>query len=440
MVDAVGLLQELVKIPSPNLPGDTRAIATSIAATMREAGCDVKVLAPDSKPEAQSVVATLGQGSPVIMLHAHIDTVPIAANEAQRWSVDPYAAVIRDGKLYGKGSVDDKAPLAAMMAVILEKSTEYRVPSTERKENTGDNPLSPTLSPLHGERAQETPPPNPLYINKEGGQMQGTLVLVAAAEEETGGRLGTKWLAESGHLPMCDFIVVGEQTHNHVATAHKGVMRATVRATGRSVHATNPDRGVNAIVAMARAVLALEAYHKELATRPHPIVGVPTCNVGVIQGGSTANTVPDSCVVYLDRRMVPGEDPAAVQAEMNAVISGVEVGAAELTIGEFQTSNWFESTAVSPLAETFLASVEMELHEHPGPIGYLPGSDAKHLTGVTRGEMIIFGPGSYEVAHAFDEYVDVREFESTVNILRTFVGKIFNHKDTKKSKDQTEDI
>ncbi|MBA3867884.1 MAG: M20/M25/M40 family metallo-hydrolase [Anaerolineae bacterium] len=423
MIDAVVLLQELVKIPSPNLPGDTRAIAAYIAEVMREAGCMVKMLAPEQKPEAQSVVATFGQGAPVIMLHAHIDTVPIAVNEAQRWSVDPYAAVIQEGKLYGKGSVDDKAPLAAMMAVILEKA----------------HPLPLTPSPLRSEREPENAKPLSQHGN-EGEQIEGTLVLVAAAEEETGGVLGTKWLAENGHLPMCDFIVVGEQTHNHVATAHKGVMRATVRATGRSVHATNPDRGVNAITAMAKAVLALDAYHKELATRPHPIVGVPTCNVGVIQGGSTANAVPDSCVVYLDRRMVPGENPAVVQDEMRAVIDGVDAGEATLSIGEFQTSNWFESTAVSALAQTFLGCVEGEFRKtlapqpplphgegesenpyYPGPIGYLPGSDAKHLTGVTRGEMIIFGPGSYEVAHAFDEYVDVKEFASTVNILRAFV-------------------
>ncbi len=385
MLDAITILQNLVKIPSPNLPGDTRAIAAYIAEVMQEAGCEVKILAPENKPEAQSVVATLGEGMPVIMLHAHIDTVPVAANEAQRWSVDPYAAIIKDGKLYGKGSVDDKAPLAAMMHIIIQKCAEQ----------------SNTSEKLHG-----------------------TLVLVAAAEEETGGRLGTKWLADSGHLPMCDFIIVGEQTFNHVATAHKGVMRATVRAIGRSVHATNPDRGVNAIVAIARAVLAFDSYHKELANRPHPIVGVPTCNVGVIQGGSTANAVPDSCVIYLDRRMVPGEDPAKVQTEMKAIIAAVNAGAAELTIGEFQTSNWFESTAISPLAQTFLACVEKELNEYPGPIGYLPGSDAKHLTGITRGEMIIFGPGSYEVAHAYDEYVDLHEFASTANILRDFVGRV----------------
>lgn len=428
MIDAVSLLQELVKIPSPNLPGDTQAIAAYIAGVMGEAGCEVKILAPESKPQAQSVVATLGQGAPVIMLHAHIDTVPIAADEAQRWHVDPYSGAIENGKLYGKGSIDDKAPLAAMMAVILEKSAEYKVLST-----AGDS------------KAVSSP------------QGKGTLVLVAAAEEETGGVLGTKWLAESGHLPMCDFIVVGEQTYNHVATAHKGVMRATVRATGRSVHATNPDRGVNAITAMARAVLALEAYHNELAKRPHPMVGVPTCNVGVIHGGSTANAVPDSCVVYLDRRMVPGENPSTVQDEMRAVIASVDAGAAALSIGEFQTSNWFESTAVSDLAKTFLACVEAEFKRtltpqpplphgegeqeaegsqtlpygntgmssatYPGPIGYMPGSDAKHLVGVVRGEMIIFGPGSYEVAHAFDEHVDVKEFESTVNILRAFVSK-----------------
>ena len=208
------------------------------------------------------------------MLHAHIDTVPIAENEAQKWTVDPYAAKIRDGKLYGKGSVDDKAPLAAMMQAIR-------------------------------------------HVADHQDRLQGTLVLVAAAEEETGGRLGTRWLADSGALlAMRDFIIVGEQTYNRVATAHKGVMRATVRTTGRAAHATNPARGINAITAMARAILALEAYHNDLAARVHPMVGVPTCNVGVIQGGSTANAVPDNCVVHLDRRMIPGEDPAAVQAEL----------------------------------------------------------------------------------------------------------------------------
>ncbi|HRL12139.1 MAG TPA: M20 family metallopeptidase [Aggregatilineales bacterium] len=374
------IIKDLVRIPSPNPPGDTRDIAAYIADIMQSARCGVRKVAPVEKPQAESVIATLGEGTPVIMMHAHIDTVPIAADEAAHWSVDPYAAEVRDGKLYGKGSIDDKAPLAAMMYTML-------------------------------------------HAARNTGGLAGTLVLVAAAEEETGGQLGTRWMAEKGHLPEADFIIVGEQTQNKVATAHKGVMRATVRTTGKSVHATNPDRGVSAITAMARVVLALEDYHKSLAARAHPVVGVPTCNVGVIQGGSTANAVADSCVVYLDRRMVPGEDPAEVQQEMRAVVEGVDTGAATVTIDSFQTSMWFSSTVDTPLAQTFMQCVEGVLRTSPGPIGYLPGSDAKHLTGLARGEMVIFGPGSYEVAHAYDEYVDLGELAATARILIKFVNE-----------------
>jgi acetylornithine deacetylase/succinyl-diaminopimelate desuccinylase family protein len=376
--DPVAVLRELVRIPSPNPPGDTRAIATYIAETLDRANCVIQTPAPDKKPEAVNVIATVGQGEPVIMLHAHIDTVPIAETEAGKWSVDPYEAVITDNRLYGKGSVDDKAPLAAMMVAIIDAAHHF-------------------------------------------DQLQGTLVLVAAAEEEVGGQLGTRWLADAGHLPASDFIVVGEQTHNRVATAHKGVVRATVRTTGRSAHATNPDRGINAINVMARAVLALEKYHHDLAQRAHPIVGAPTCNVGVIQGGSTANAVPDSCVAFLDRRMLPGEDPALVQEELSGIITSLDIDSAQIAIGEFLVSNWFNSSVESSLAQIFMECVRAELNDHPGPVGYLPGSDAKHLTGLAKGEMVIFGPGSYEVAHAADEYVDLDEFQTTVRILTRFV-------------------
>jgi succinyl-diaminopimelate desuccinylase len=382
-MDDIGLLQKLIQIPSPNPPGDTRDIAGFIEQTMRDAGCTVTTPAPDEKPEAVNVVATIGSGAPVIMLHAHIDTVPVAASEAERWSVDPYAAVVQDGKIYGKGAIDDKAPLASMILTVLDAAA----------------------------RADE---------------LQGTLVLVAAAEEEVGGQLGTRWMADNGHMPDCDFIVVGEQTGNKVAVAHKGVMRATVRTTGRSVHATNPDRGINAITAMSRVVLALDTYHRQLSERVHPVVGVPTCNVGVIEGGSTANAVPDSCVVKLDRRMIPRENPDDVQREMRQIIEAVEVAPATVEVGDFLFSSWFDSTTDGALAQAFLGCVRDVLGEDPGPVGYLPGSDAKHLMDNVRegGEMIIFGPGSYEVAHAFDEHVTVADYQATTAILKTFVEQM----------------
>ena len=378
-MDSVALLQKLVGIPSPNPPGDTRAIADFVAEQMRAIGCEVRQLAPDAKPGALNTIAVLGSGEPRIMLHAHIDTVPIAATEAKKWSVDPYAGEIRDGALYGKGSIDDKAPLASMMLTMMDAARQEA--------------------------------------------LAGSLVLVAGAEEEVGGQLGAKWLADSGHLPACDFIIVGEQTDNRVAIAHKGVMRACVRTSGKAVHATNPDRGVNAIVAMSQVINALAAYHRELSKRVHPVVGSPTCNIGVIEGGSTANAVPDSCAIYLDRRMIPREEPEAVKAELRALIDGLDLAPATASIGDFVYSPWFDSSLDSDYARTFLACVREAIKDDPGPVGYLPGSDAKHLTDVARGDMIIFGPGSYEVAHSADEHVLLSDYQATTEILLEFVRR-----------------
>lgn len=379
MSELIGLLKALIEIPSPNPPGDHRAIAGFVAQWLRGVGASVSVLSPDEKPEAQSVVAVIGSGDPVIMLHAHIDTVPVGETEAAAWSSDPFIAVERNGRLYGKGSVDDKGPLAAMMIAF------------KKLAQSG-----------HG----------------------GTLIMVGAAEEEVGGQLGTRWLADIGHLPQCDFIIVGEQTFNRVATAHKGVMRATIRTTGHSVHATNPDRGVNAINAMARVVLALENYHQKLSQRIHPLVGVPTCNVGVIQGGSTANAVADQCMIRLDRRMIPGEKPEDVQAELQEVVDSVKLAPASVEVGEFLYSSPFESKLQTPLGKAFLECSSSLTQTPAEPIGYLPGSDAKHLMRLVRGDMVIFGPGSYEVAHAYDEYVDIGELEQCEAVISKFLEQI----------------
>ncbi len=372
------LLAKLVSIPSPNPSGDTRQIAGFIADYLGNTTAKLEVLHPSQKPEAQSVVATLGEGSPIIMLHAHIDTVPIGSEEAKRWSSDPYEPTIKDGRLYGKGSIDDKAPLAAMMWAFKKISAET---------------------------------------------FDGTLVLVAAAEEETGGQLGTRWLADEGHLPQCDFIIVGEQTDNRIALAHKGVMRATITTHGHSVHATNPDRGINAITAMAKVILALETYHRDLSQRQHPLVGTPTCNVGTIQGGSTANAVPDSCTIRLDRRMIPREDPEAVKRELQAVVTLVDVSPASVEVGEFLFSSWFDSKLETNLGKIFFETVQQ--YKDPGPVGYLPGSDAKHLMNLVKGDMVIFGPGSYEVAHAFDEYVELSALLECEEVLSLFLRKVF---------------
>jgi acetylornithine deacetylase/succinyl-diaminopimelate desuccinylase-like protein len=310
-LDLVALLQRLIQIPSPNPPGDTRTIADFCAAYLQAAGFATVQVAPDAR--AWSVVGRAVNGSgPSVLYHAHIDTVPLGQNA--HWSYDPFAGCVDQNRVYGLGSVDDKAPLAAMLYAAAQ---------------------------LRGRLAQ----------------MRGTLTIVCAADEEVGGQLGTKWLVDQGHIDAHDFVVVGEQTFNRTAVAHKGVLRAAFHVAGRTAHATDPWRGRNAINGMAHLILDLEQYQQEvLDQRRHPLVGPPSINVGLIQGGVGANVVADACTVRVDRRMVPGEDPQAVIAELQAVAAARQAQDPErtYTVDSFLISNWFETDAGSPLAQRFL--------------------------------------------------------------------------------------
>jgi succinyl-diaminopimelate desuccinylase len=377
----VELLRRLIAIPSPNPPGDCRAIADFCDAFLAEAGFSTVKVAPDGR--AWSVVGIAGPATgPSLMYHAHVDTVPLGQHA--RWTHDPFAGEVADGRVYGLGSVDDKAPLAAMLQTAAD--------------------LAPFL-----------------------GELRGRLVVVCAAEEEVGGRLGTRWLADGGHLPACDLVVVGEQTHNRVATCNKGVVRATFHTAGRTAHATSPANGANAINAMAHLILDLERYQREvLDARPHPLLGAPSINVGVIAGGVSANVVADGCTAKVDRRTVPGEDPAAVIAELQALAAAREAAdpSCRCWADSFQVSDWFQARADDALTALLLAISAEETGAPTEPVGYLPGSDAKHLAGVARGGMVVFGPGSYEVAHASDEYTEIAELQATHRVLRRLAEQV----------------
>jgi len=376
----VELLRELIRIPSPNPPGDTRAMADYCAALLERAGFETMVVAPDGR--AWSTIGVAGtESGPSLLFHAHIDTVPLGQNAS--WRYDPFSGTIADGRIYGLGSIDDKAPLAAMLRAAVDCAA--------------------------------------------GGPLRGRLVVACAGDEEVGGQLGTRWLVDQGYVPACDFVIVGEQTHNRVAIAHKGVLRAAVHVRGRTAHATDPARGRNAINGMAQLILDLERYGSEvLAQRSHPLVGAPSINVGVINGGVSANVVADACTIKLDRRMVPGEDPGEVRAELEAIVAarGRADPEREYALDSFLVSPWFESRGDDRYTQRLLELCAAETGAPAEPVGYLPGSDAKHLLGVARRGMVVFGPGSYEQAHAVDEYTEAGELEQTYRILARFADEL----------------
>ncbi|MCK6479136.1 MAG: M20/M25/M40 family metallo-hydrolase [Planctomycetes bacterium] len=242
MIDPVALLRDLVAIPS--VSGNEAAAAARAAEALRGEGLSPVV-------SGRNVWCAAGSGGPVLLLNAHLDTVP----PTERWTRDPFAPSVEGGRLHGLGAGDDKASVAAMAAAFARMA-------------------------------------------REG--IPGRLVAAFTCDEETGGQ-GLEVCR--GEFPAPDAAVVGEPTGLRVATAQRGLVRIEAVAEGRAAHAARPHQGVNAIL------LALEDVERLRSLRfdgpPHPLLGHPTVTVTTIRGGAARNVVPAECVFTVDARPTP---------------------------------------------------------------------------------------------------------------------------------------
>lgn len=208
------------------------------------------------------------QSKPPLCFAGHIDTVPLGANP---WRKDPFAGEISDGKLYGRGSCDMKAGVAAFVWVAQQ------------------------LAKL----------PKP----------KADLLFIAVAGEETGCQ-GSFHLVQTKALGSAGALVVAEPTSNYPIIGHRGALWLEIETTGETAHGSMPHLGVNAIYKAARAIGKIEKFKFDVA--PHPQLGASTYNVGTIQGGLNINSVPDRSVFSIDIRTIPGQSHHEVQRSLQA--------------------------------------------------------------------------------------------------------------------------
>ena len=275
--DLVALLQQLIRMPSPNPPGDCRAIAEFCAAFLQEAGFATTLVAPDDR--AWSVVGVLGErDTPSLLYHAHIDTVPLGQNA--RWSVDPFAGVVADGRVYGLGSVDDKAPLAAMLQAAAA--------------------IGAQVEKLTRHASWWSAPPRRKWA--AGWARNGwstTAMSRRATSSSSANRPTTAWRPRTRASCVRPFMWPAAQPMPRIPGA--GATRSTAwRASSSTWNATRP-RCWNA--GLIRCL------------------GRPASTSALIDGGVGANVVADACTIRVDRRMVPGEDPQAVIGELQAIVA-----------------------------------------------------------------------------------------------------------------------
>ncbi len=299
-----------------------------------------------------------------VMLAGHLDTVGVEGYP------DPFNPVVRDGRLYGRGSCDMKAALAAYIEVArILKDHDIR--------------------------------------------LGGDLVIAGVADEEHG-MIGSKDISENGPIP--DLAIVGEPTELKVCHTHKGQLCMHIRTFGRACHSSVPETGINAISLMADVVKGIERYADDLAARPgHPVCGHARVNPGVIKGGTIASAVPDYCELEVDRRFLPGETPEEIIAQYRGILEDISrqnpdfrYEISKPTVHNAALDTPVESEVVSTIASAFEA-----VQGRPADVGVFPAAtDAPHFLCPA----VVCGPGSIYQAHTLDEYVAIDELTASARI------------------------
>lgn len=358
------LTQDLVRTPS--LPGKEGAVAALLAEAMRHSGFQQVWV-----DRVGNVVGRYGGGNgPVLLFDGHMDTVDVGERSA--WTHDPFGGDVVDGVLFGRGAIDMKSALAAM---------------------------------VYGVR----------LLAQTGARLRGDLYVAFVVQEEPCEGAAVQRLLEAEGIQP-EAVVLGEPTNLGVYLGHRGRVELTVAIHGRAGHASMPQGGSNAITNAARLIFNIDLLASQLLS--DPVLGRGTAAVTQItSSASSLNSIPDLCTLIVDRRLTLGETEARAIAEIQQLVRREQLQAdiatleyeittytGEVIAGRKYYPPWLLPEDV-PLARRAARAVERALGTPPR-FGTWPFStDGAYTLGVAGIPTLGFGPGDDRRAHGSDEQV-----------------------------------
>ncbi len=387
----IAFLAELVRVPSDNPPGDCARHAVRTAELLEARGFTV-----ERHPVPAATVASVGMVSvtnlivrkifgpgPVIALNAHGDVVP----PGEGWAHDPYGAEIVDGAMYGRGVAVSKSDFATYVFALEALCAQAEL-------------------------------------------LGGSVELHLTYDEETGGEVGPLWLLQQG-LTRPDYAISAGFSYG-VTIAHNGCLHLEVSVLGKSAHAARPETGIDALRATLRLLQTLYDLNADFANHPSKVPGIthPSLVVGLIEGGINTNVVPDKVVFRLDRRIVPEEKPAQVEADL---IAAIEVAAAKLPGVSVEIKRILLASPMVPVPgqETLVAVVQKNAKAVMG-IDILPEGtpiycDARHYSeaGIPT---ILYGAGPRSLleanGHRADEHLRLADLLNATKVVALSVADL----------------
>ncbi len=394
--EVVKCLQDLVRARSENPPGEYSEIKRVLLDYMESLGFEVELIG--HKPGKENIVGTLKGtvGKPVIMFTTHVDTVPIG--DLNSWTVDPLGGELKDGKIWGRGSDDQKCCTASLLMAVKA-------------------------------------------IQDSGLKLKGDLIIVCTIDEETGylddegNPSGSKYLSKINFWDRADKIVSCVLYNWNFPTASRGVLWLELVTRGVSGHPTGYSSGnkpINPITKMAKIFLAMKDVDRWMTYTPHELVGPaslqwtnkPVVEPDVIQGGFKINVVPNSCRAEVDIRIVPGQTVEGVLKELDKLLIELKKEDPEIVV-ETRVIDSGDPVVLNINEESGLMRAAREAAKKVlgyEPIYYGKASPMGLVTDYHR--KIMFGPRSSGRAHETDEYFTVEELMITAKIYTLMVSEI----------------
>ncbi len=402
-IDAEALLDDLralVRIPS--ITGAEEAVTAEAARRLAAAGAAVEQISPDpaavrtdpdwpgEETTRRSLPVVFGRigrpGGRRIVLSGHLDVVP--PGDPASWATDPWAADVRDGRLYGRGACDMKGGVAAILGAV---------------------------------RA--------LVASGAAERLDGEVLVALVPGEEDGGQ-GTLAAIRAGAVG--DLAVIPEPSTLDIVVAHAGAITFRLTVPGRAAHASQRREGVSALdnlYVLLRALEADETARNAAETNPlMTALGLPYPTiVGIIRGGEWASTVLDQVVVDGRYGVKLGQSPADAARDLTRAIDDANESnpflrdhpaTVEIVGGQFGSG---EVAANHPLAVGLADAAEAVTGRRPALLGEPYGADMRLFINVGKTPCVIFGPGDVKVAHSANEHVPLDEVETCARVLAAWI-------------------
>lgn len=358
--EIVCLATELIGANTVNPPGN-EYLAVSVVEKYFEAhGIQYDIF--EKVKGRTNIVGCIGNGSPILLVACHLDVVP----PGDGWNTDPFKSVVKNGRIYGRGASDNKGQMASML--VLSR-----------------------------------------FLKENESKLNGSFLLIGAADEEKGSSLGLKYLLDECKV-TADFAIIPDVAHNMrmIDVGEKGALFLNITSHGKQAHGSTPEKGTNAIWNMIELLNQLKNIKFKCLS--HELFTPPTLNLGTISGGVALNIVPAKCEAKLDIRYLPGETKDEILNDIKAMIASIRkhnpTANYEITVDSDLPPT--QLSLNNPLLNLITMHTESILGQKPKTMGLSGTTVAKQL--IEKNIIAVgFGPGDEDQAHVANESIEIKE-------------------------------